>query len=231
MASIKRTSLLTRRPDLTHEQFLDHYLNVHGPLALRITLFDRYVQNHRVLEPVAGLPHVADALPFNWMISAEALASLRQDPAYLEGAFLDEKKFMDGPSVGGAAVEEDVVFAGAGPLRRNDVYPKLLVSLKRRDDLAPEAFRAALGAVRHPLFERAGGLRRFLRDHVIPGTAAAGEPPHDALEEVWYESEAACRDALAGPQSDAIRDLCRPGGVKAQRVLEYRLRWPDPPQE
>jgi hypothetical protein len=226
VAGIKRCSLLKRRPDLTHEQFLHHYLTVHGPLALRITLFDRYVQNHRIPGPVADLPPVADALPFNWMISAEALAALKQDPAYLEGAHLDEPKFMDGPSMGGAAVEEEVLVGGSGQLRKDDDYPKLLVTLKRREDLTPAAFRAALAAQRQPLFERATAIRRHQRNHVMPGTYVA-EPPHDMLEEVWFETEAALEDAIRGAQSAAIAGLCRSGGIRAQRVKEYRLRWPE----
>jgi uncharacterized protein (TIGR02118 family) len=43
---IKLLSLLTRKPHLTHEQFVDHWLNVHGPLALSVPGVRRYVQSH-----------------------------------------------------------------------------------------------------------------------------------------------------------------------------------------
>jgi uncharacterized protein (TIGR02118 family) len=43
---IKLLSLLTRKPDLTHEQFVDHWLNIHGPLALAVPGIRRYVQSH-----------------------------------------------------------------------------------------------------------------------------------------------------------------------------------------
>ncbi len=43
---LKVIGLLTRKPHLTHEQFVDHWLNVHGPLALAVPGIRRYVQSH-----------------------------------------------------------------------------------------------------------------------------------------------------------------------------------------
>jgi len=43
---IKSISLLTRRPELTHDQFMKHWVEVHAPLALAVPGLRRYVQNH-----------------------------------------------------------------------------------------------------------------------------------------------------------------------------------------
>ena len=43
---IKSLSLLTRRPELTHEQFVRHWLEIHAPLAYAVPGVRRYVQNH-----------------------------------------------------------------------------------------------------------------------------------------------------------------------------------------
>ena len=43
---LKVIGLLTRKPHLTHEQFVDHWLNVHGQLALAVPGIRRYVQSH-----------------------------------------------------------------------------------------------------------------------------------------------------------------------------------------
>ncbi len=45
---IKSLSLLTRRPEFTHEQFVKHWLEIHGPLAHAVPGVRRYVQNHIV---------------------------------------------------------------------------------------------------------------------------------------------------------------------------------------
>jgi uncharacterized protein (TIGR02118 family) len=43
---IKVVGLLTRKPELTHEQFVKHWLEIHGPLALTVPGIRRYVQSH-----------------------------------------------------------------------------------------------------------------------------------------------------------------------------------------
>ena len=43
---IKSLSLLTRKPGMTHEQFVRHWLEVHGPLAHKVPGIRRYVQSH-----------------------------------------------------------------------------------------------------------------------------------------------------------------------------------------
>ena len=45
---IKVVGLLTRRPELTHEQFVKHWLEIHGPLAHAVPGVRRYVQSHIV---------------------------------------------------------------------------------------------------------------------------------------------------------------------------------------
>lgn len=52
---IKSLSLLTRRPELTHAQFVRHWIEVHAPLAHALPGLRRYVQNH-----IEGERHRAD---------------------------------------------------------------------------------------------------------------------------------------------------------------------------
>jgi uncharacterized protein (TIGR02118 family) len=43
---IKVLSLLTRKDTITHEQFVKHWLEIHGPLAHAVPGISRYVQSH-----------------------------------------------------------------------------------------------------------------------------------------------------------------------------------------
>ena len=43
---IKSIGLLTRKPELTHEQFVKHWLEIHAPLAHAVPGVRRYVQSH-----------------------------------------------------------------------------------------------------------------------------------------------------------------------------------------
>jgi uncharacterized protein (TIGR02118 family) len=45
---IKSLSLLSRRPGITHEQFMKHWVEVHAPLARGVPGLRRYVQSHIV---------------------------------------------------------------------------------------------------------------------------------------------------------------------------------------
>ena len=47
---IKSISLLTRRPEFSHEQFVRHWLEIHGPLAHAVPGIRRYVQSHITAE-------------------------------------------------------------------------------------------------------------------------------------------------------------------------------------
>ena len=46
MIVIKSLSLLTRRPELSHDEFVRHWLEIHAPLAHAVPGVRRYVQNH-----------------------------------------------------------------------------------------------------------------------------------------------------------------------------------------
>ena len=47
---IKSIGLLTRKPELTHEQFVEHWLKIHAPLAHAVPGVRRYVQSHIIEE-------------------------------------------------------------------------------------------------------------------------------------------------------------------------------------
>ena len=47
---IKSLSLLTRRPEFSHQQFVKHWLEIHGPLARAVPGLRRYVQSHIIDE-------------------------------------------------------------------------------------------------------------------------------------------------------------------------------------
>ena len=91
---IKSLSLLTRKPGMTHEQFVRHWLEVHGPLALKVPGIRRYVQSHIVEErrrpDVPPLDVEVDGIAELWYDSREAMAAALATPAakalYADGA-------------------------------------------------------------------------------------------------------------------------------------------------
>ncbi len=91
---IKLVSLLTRRPELTHEQFVRHWRDIHGPLALAVPGVRRYVQSHiRGTRTRADIPETAveiDGIAELWYDDEAALAASAASPEaralYADGA-------------------------------------------------------------------------------------------------------------------------------------------------
>jgi uncharacterized protein (TIGR02118 family) len=90
-----------RRPDLSWEQFSDHWRNVHGPL-MRDTpesarYIRRYVQHH--IRPNTLSPNIAhlefDGFSEAWFDSVEAREEMHRQSIFAEIMYPDEAKFLD----------------------------------------------------------------------------------------------------------------------------------------
>lgn len=88
---IKTVTLLTRRADLTREQFHQHWKNVHAPLVLAMPKVRRYVQC-RPLE-VPGRQAPCDGVAEVWYDSVEDFLATADSPEYAR-LLADEKNFM-----------------------------------------------------------------------------------------------------------------------------------------
>ena len=82
---IKSISLLTRRAELTHEQFVRHWLDVHAPLAHAVPGIRRYVQSHIVEErrrpDIPATDVEVDGIAELWFDDREAMARALSTPA------------------------------------------------------------------------------------------------------------------------------------------------------
>jgi uncharacterized protein (TIGR02118 family) len=112
MPMIKSVSLLTRRPELTHEQFVKHWVEIHAPLAHAVPGMRRYVQNH--IQDTRTRPDIpetlveVDGIAETWFDDREAMVRSNASPAakrlHTDGAlfigriksFIVEEKFIIG---------------------------------------------------------------------------------------------------------------------------------------
>ncbi len=109
---IKSISLLTRRPEFTHEQFVRHWVEIHAPLAHAVPGMRRYVQNHilgtRARPDIQETDVAVDGIAETWFDDSEAMARanaspeakrLHDDGALFIGrmkSFIVEEKFIIG---------------------------------------------------------------------------------------------------------------------------------------
>ena len=97
---IKFTILLTRKPSLTHSQFVEHHKDIHAALFMSVDVVRktvrRYVQQHAMPVELPGMPPVKyDGITELWFDDAEALGRCFSDPEYLARIRPDEETFLD----------------------------------------------------------------------------------------------------------------------------------------
>ena len=91
---IKTLTFLRRKPGISKEEFLRHWLEIHGPLAARVVPgLRRYVQSH----PVPGFESDIDGIVELWWDNVESfnayLAWRQTDDSKVLRE--DEEKFVD----------------------------------------------------------------------------------------------------------------------------------------
>ena len=74
---LKMIALLKRKNEITHEQFVQHWLEVHGPLAHAVPQIRRYVQSHIVTTSsrpdIPDIPVDVDGIAELWFDDMAAL--------------------------------------------------------------------------------------------------------------------------------------------------------------
>jgi uncharacterized protein (TIGR02118 family) len=107
---VKLVFFFKRRQDLTPEEFRQHWLDVHGPLAMtHIAELRRYVQNHTLdFEYADGHEPAYDGLVEAWMDDVDALRGTEASAAH-QLVRSDEPNFLDVRRVSSMAVAEHAV--------------------------------------------------------------------------------------------------------------------------
>ncbi len=223
---IRSFAFMPRRPDVTPETFHAHWLDVHGPLALRIDALVRYVQSHCLENhPAQNRDVEIDGIAETWFDRVEQAAALREDPQFTEYAQLDEPNFIDLQNISFVMADE-VSRTGGMPARDEDGV-KVLMLFRRASSLSPEKFAKTWRDADEEAAASAVGALRHARSITSP---AVVDPVYDGIRELWFadraEAEAAgARDpeswaALAGPEGSD------PGSTAVVLVREHRMVWP-----
>ncbi|MBN8945126.1 MAG: EthD family reductase [Rhizobiales bacterium] len=204
---IVRMGLLTRRPDLSEDQFRRHWREVHGPLAADLPGLRAYQQNHIVDRRQLAIDHARgtwaiDGISELWFDDAEtmrgAIASDAYRPIVEDSAhFLSDTRVIVGRQQVVVPVPE-----GAGPLI------KRMSILRRLDGMSPERFADEWGRVHAPLVREFPGLAGYTQTLVtgreaVPGASSAYEAvPADGIVEMWFRNEADLTAAFRSPAAE-----------------------------
>ena len=105
---IKLVYCITKRPDLTDEQFFHYWEHVHGALAARIPHLRKLVQSHRVNVSGDKYQPDYDGMAELWFDSADDLLAARQSPEW-QAITEDEANFIDRSKVAYFVSEEHAI--------------------------------------------------------------------------------------------------------------------------
>ena len=204
---IKIQALLTKRPDLSLEEFNKHWHSPHGdPLTLNIKVIRHLVQNARMAEADGIITSSYHGIPQVWFDTLDDALGLQPDPAYPE-ADADQEHFMDRPKLKFLLLKETALDGEVGPGDGTGV--DLMVLVNRRAGATQEEFDSEFIADGDAERGRALGATRHIASRVLPEAHAGEEHPvHDAVRELFFTD-------LDG--SKAARDLA-PDAWEASRT-------------
>lgn len=228
---IKSFVLLPKKPGISDEQFHRHWREVHAPFALRISSLRRYVQSHRLPQPVSGFSSSPyEGVAEVWFDNLDATLRLRESPEYLEGAYRDEPNFIDTPGLVWLATRENVVVAGPAFAKETPAVKGLFL-VKRKPGMSVAEFQDYWRTRHAPLVPRTPHLLRYVQCHVLPETYATDTPPaYDGVAELWWPEVAKFQESWASPelqveQLNDARNFVGSGSV-ALLAQEVRVIWP-----
>jgi len=96
---VKLFALLRRHPEMSFDEFVSHWRDVHGPLiageptlARHIVRYEQHVR-HRP-DPLSGTEGV-DGVAVQWFRSIDDFVGFMGEPAYRELIAPDERRFLD----------------------------------------------------------------------------------------------------------------------------------------
>jgi uncharacterized protein (TIGR02118 family) len=97
---IKMTLSLTRRADLTREQFSDYWMNTHWPLVLSVPEVKahtrRYVQQHNIGGTSAGVTAAPyDGIAEAWFDDIESAHAVMRSENWAAVVAKDDENFLD----------------------------------------------------------------------------------------------------------------------------------------
>ena len=79
---IKLVYCITKKPDLSDEEFFRYWKDVHGPIGTRIPRLRKLVQSHRINIPGDKQPPAYHGVAELWFDTAEDLLAARQSPEW-----------------------------------------------------------------------------------------------------------------------------------------------------
>jgi uncharacterized protein (TIGR02118 family) len=118
---IKLSIFLTRRPDISHQEFISYWTNKHARLVLSLAEFTSVVRRYTQLHPLdtpEGLPNAPyDGIAELWLDDRDSLERAFRHEVYATVVAADEERFLDRAKTVMLITEEKPIIRLADPGR------------------------------------------------------------------------------------------------------------------
>ncbi|PQO41198.1 EthD family reductase [Blastopirellula marina] len=195
------------KPGMSEAEFQHYWVHVHSPnFASKIPQIRRYLVDTRV--PLAGErgEPLFSGIAEIWLENEEQQLASLQTPEFLEGARRDEPNWAAFWGTVVLDTNTDVLLPGP-TLTAYPTWIKLVVLLKRREDLALPEFRQRMLKVQAPKAQQLTGLQRYLQCHVKDSFYDVGEPPFDGVAMYWFNTLADLEHAMTTEVWSELREV------------------------
>ncbi len=204
---IKSFGFLVRKPGMTHEQFVRHWHDVHGPMSHDVPGLRGYIVStvveQQTRSDVSGLDMAPfDGLAQTWFDDLEGRARA--------GASAEGKRWhADGAQIIGNIrmfVTNEDFFV---PLPAERPPLKTLSLIKRKPELSAEQFRRHWRDIHAPMAREVPKLRGFALSEIVEEQFRpdiqpfAMDGPLDGFAESWWDSREARVEMVASDQGKA----------------------------
>jgi uncharacterized protein (TIGR02118 family) len=97
---IKISVFLTRRPDLTHEQFSQYWKEKHAPLVMSLDVFKTHVRHYTQQHSLNNVPEDLPVVPYDgvaelWLDDLSSVMTISGHQGYASIVEKDEENFLD----------------------------------------------------------------------------------------------------------------------------------------
>ncbi|ACY83811.1 EthD family reductase [Edwardsiella piscicida] len=202
---ITRMGIVSRRQDLSREQFLHHWREVHAPIVCAMTGIRRYQQNR-----------VVDCRQHGIQFAHDEHETLKAD-GFSELWFDDLHAMQRGITSQAEAAQADLArFTQVCPvviLLKHEVVTlpspaaagiKRITFLRRRPEISAEQFQNAWFGPHAEMVKRMPGVigynQNIILDRLVDGVSAPYDDyPYDGVVELWFADLASLEASFASP--------------------------------
>jgi uncharacterized protein (TIGR02118 family) len=185
---------------MSEQDFFDYWKNVHAvEFGKKIPQVRGYLIDTRVAFGPESEEPLFSGVAEIWLENEDEELAFLQSKEYIEGARLDEPRFLAFWRMVALDTTDHVLMEGEPP-RRDSTLVKLLVLVKRKSGMPLAEFR------RYSLETHGGkvlelpGLRRYVQCHVVDAAYAVGESLLDSVSQLWFDDVQAIGRMVESPQ-------------------------------